>query len=108
MPSNTIYYIFSHTRSGRLRAGLFPIGGEDVEFVAFLRVAIGAEHQPLAVGGEFRKRGEAAEVRDLLQAAAVEVHLVELKLTAVALLFVRREHDLASVRCERGGEAGAA
>jgi hypothetical protein len=58
---------------GSTGTALLPISREDVELVALLGVLIRCEHQLFAVRREFWKCGEPAEVRDLLQAAAIWV-----------------------------------
>src|ERR1041385_2234621 len=73
---------------------LFPGRCENVELVAPGRFVAGCKDQLLPIRRKLRERGESAEFRHLFQIAAVDVHQVQLEITAVAIVFVRRKQNL--------------
>src|SRR5690348_5275493 len=85
-----------------------PVGDEHIDLVRRFAVAVGNEHQLLAVGRKLGKGAEAAREGDSLQPAAVAIHGVEFELARSGVLVVGSEDDAAAAGKERRRETGAA
>src|SRR5579872_5414665 len=85
-----------------------PVGDEYVDLVRRLAVAVGDEHQLLAVERELGKGAEAAGEGDALEGTAVAIYGVEFELAGGGVLVVGGEDDAPVVGIEGGRKAGAA
>src|SRR5580698_5674210 len=70
---------------------LLPIRRENVELILPLGGPIRTKDGRLAIRRKLRERREPAEIGDLRQTAAVQIHHVQLKSARVAGVFVRSE-----------------
>src|ERR1035437_3450033 len=73
------------------------VGDEEVDVLRVRFRALGRPDQLAAVRAEHGKSVESLVRRDLLEAAAVEMHEVEIEVAATRVLVVRREDELLAV-----------
>src|SRR6185369_10214790 len=87
---------------------LHPISDKDIRIALDLVVSVGREHKFLSIRAEHRKAIKSRIEGDALQAGAVDVDRVEIKVAALWIVHVRREDYSLAVRKEVGCKVGFA